>query len=76
MRRDNPKRWLAALQHGDDLVDNLIALGISEPAEVLAEHVFRQPHHAVGEHDSVVGLGGIGGGPGNGYQSRSRRPAR
>jgi hypothetical protein len=41
MTKGNPKRRLAALQHGDDLVDDSIALRISEPAEVLAEYVER-----------------------------------
>ncbi len=44
------------------MVDDPIALCIGELAEPLAEHVNGKPHHPVGEHDAVVGLGCIGGG--------------
>jgi hypothetical protein len=49
-------RRLAAPQHGDDLVDDPIALGISEPAKVLAEHVLGSAW--LGQGPSPPGLPG------------------
>ncbi len=49
-----------APQDGNDLVDDPIALRVCQPAELLAEHVDRQPHHPVTARVTVrhAGCGG------------------
>jgi hypothetical protein len=40
-----------APQYGNNLGDDSITLCVGQPTEPLAEHVYGQPHHPVGEYD-------------------------